>query len=324
MNNQLEGYAMHWPKWNLTARFLRRMSLGLVAVAGLLWFVARIESINSQRGIETRRATGLSAIPGTRFFNASMQAKGAFSQVGLAQSTVLPEGTRIARTASLRVYVRNFPEARESVDQIVKARGGFAASMTISSPKDSSRSLSADFAIPNAQYDAALQEFRSLGRVEEEHQGSEDVTAQSEDLDIRLKNTQETETRLTNILRVGTGKVSDVLEVENEITRVREEIERMEAEQKRLNHRVVFASINLSLTEEFQAESGFRSSQLGLRIRNALIDGYRDAADGMLDVLEIVLSLGPSLFFWGLILFWPARWAWRRWQKSRDQSEARV
>jgi hypothetical protein len=323
MSIPLEGYAMYCPKWSATARILRRMVFGLVAVAGLLWFVARIESTNSQRGIESSRATGLSAIVPQPSFT-PMLAKRVFSEARVAQSSVLPEGTRIARTASLRIFVRNFSAARESVDRIVRSRGGFTASMTISSPKDSSRSLSGDFAIPTAQCDAALQEFRSLGHVEEEHQGSEEVTAQSEDLDIRLKNARETETRLTNILRVGTGKVSDVLEVENEITRVREEIERMEAEQKRLNNRVVFASIELSLTEEFQAESGIRSSQLGLRMRNALVDGYRDAADGLLDVLEIVLSTGPSLLLWGLILFWPARWAWRRWQKSRAQSEARV
>jgi hypothetical protein len=324
MSDQVEGYAMHWPKWSVTARFLRRMAFGLVAVAGLLWFVARIESINSQRGIESSRASGLSAIPATRFFNASMQSRSVFSQAGVAQSEVLPEGTRMARTASLRVYVRNLSAARESVDRIVRARGGFTASMTISSPKDSSRSLSADFAIPNAQCDAALQEFRSLGRVEEEHQGSEEVTAQTEDLDIRLKNARETETRLTNILRVGTAKVSDVLEVENEITRVREDIEREEAQQKRLNNRVVFASINLNLTEEFQAEPRIQSSQLGLRMRNAFIDGYRDAADGVLDVLEIVLSSGPSLILWSLILFWPARWTWRRWQRFRTQAETRA
>ena len=320
MNNQSEGFAMHWPNWRATARFLGRMAFGLVAVGVLLWFVARMERINSQRGIETSRATGLSAIP-RQFFNAPMLAKSVFPQTRSAQYLALPEGTRIARTASLRVSVRDFSAARESVDRIVKAHGGSTASMTISSPKDSSKSLSTAIAIPTAQCDAALQEFRMLGRVEEERQGSEEVTAQSEDREIRLKNAREAEARLTNILRVGTGKVSDVLEVENEITRVREEIERMEAEQERLNHRVVFASIDLSLTEEFQAEPGIRSSQLGLRLRNAFIDGYRGAADGVFAVLEILLSTSPTIILWGLILFFPSRWAWRTWLKARPQTQ---
>jgi len=41
--------------------FLRRMVFGLLGVAGLLWFVWQIEFINSWRGIESRRATGLSS-----------------------------------------------------------------------------------------------------------------------------------------------------------------------------------------------------------------------------------------------------------------------
>jgi Domain of unknown function (DUF4349) len=323
MSDHTERFGIHLPKWSAASRFLRRMVFGLVAVGGLLWFVARIESINSQRGIESSRATGLSAIPIQSYYT-PMLAKGVFSQARLAQSPVLPEGTRIARTASLRVSVRDFSASRESVERIVKARGGFSASLTISSPKDSSRSLSADFAIPTAQCDAVLQEFRMLGHVEEERQGSEEVTAQSEDLDIRLKNAREAETRLTNILRAGTGKVSDVLEVENEITRVREEIERMEAEQKRLNNRVVFASIDLNLAEEFRAKPGIRSSQLGLRMRNDFINGYHGAMDGVLNVLEIILSAGPSLFLWGLLLFWPVRWAWRHWQKARAQGEPSI
>ena len=319
MTNHWEELALHWPKWSTAARFMRRMAFGLVGVAGLLWVVARIETLNSQRGIETSRATGLSAIP-AQYFNPPMLLKGSFSQMKIAQSAALPERTRIARTATLHNFVRDFSAARDLADRIVRAHSGFTASLTISSPKDSSRSLSANFAIPAAQCDAALQEFRMLGRVEEERQGSEEVTFQSEDLEIRLKNTRETETRLTSILRVGTGKVSDVLEVENEITRVREEIERMEAEQKRLDRRVIFALIDLNLTEEFQAESGIRSSQLGLRMKNASINGYRGVADGIFNVIEILLSTGPSLLLWGVILFWPARWAWRRWQKSRAQS----
>jgi hypothetical protein len=321
MSDHSEGFSMHWPKWSVTARFLRRMAFGLVAVGCLLWFVARIESINSQRGIASSRVTGLSANPGDSF-NAPMLAKSSIPQMRTAQYAVVPEGTRIARTASLRVSVRDFSAARESVDRIVKARGGFTTSMTISSPKDSPRSLSADVAIPTAQCDVALQEFRSLGRIEEERQGSEEVTTQAEDLDIRLKNAREAETRLTSILRTGTGKVSDVLEVENEITRVREEIERLEGEQKHLNNRVVFASIVLNLTEEFRAKLGMRPPLLGLRMRNALIDGYHGAADGLFDVLEIILSTVPSLLLWGLILFWPARWSWRRWQKVKAQAQA--
>ncbi len=297
------------------------MAFGIAAAAGLLWFVGRIEDRSQQRGIESSRATGLSAVSTSRDYSPKL-AKGLVQQMMIAQPAASPEGEKIARTVSLQVSVADFSAARESVDRIIKSRGGFAASETTANPKESVRSFSGNFEVPAGQCDATLQDFRSLGHVEEERQASQDVTAQTEDLDIRLTNSREEETRLKNLLRMGTGKVSEILEVENEITRVREEFETMEGKQKRLNNRVVFAAIELDVSEDFKADPGIRSSQLGLQIRNALIDGYHDAADGFLNAIEFVLSVGPSVLLWGAILFWPGRWAWRRWRNSRASSVA--
>lgn len=319
MSDRTFGFAIHRPNWNRALRFLRPMALGIAGVVILLWFVARMEQINSYRGIETSRATGLSAVGYSGVpHNAFMLSKGVPPRARLAaQAAVLEGGRQIARTASLRISVADFSVARESVDRIVSANAGFVASLSISYPRDSARSLAAQLAIPSAQRETALEELRKLGRVEEETQGSEEVTAQSEDLDIRLKNARDEEGRLANILPIGTGKVSDVLEIENEQTRVRGEIEGMEAEQRRLKSRVAFTSIDLSVTEEYQARMGIRSSLARLQMRNAFTEGIHDALDGLLSVVMFLLSSGPSLLLWGVILFWPARWAWRRWRGSK-------
>jgi hypothetical protein len=301
-------------KRRIAMRFLRRSGFGLVALAGLLWFVAGYEDINYQRGIESSKVNGLSSIA-DRSFNPQMLRKGVALQMRLDQAAVARQGTLIARTVSLNVWVRNFAGARSSVDH-----AGYMAAMTISSPKDASHSLSANIAIPTAQGDAALDELRKLGRVEEERQSTEEVSSQSEDLDIRLKNARQAEKRLSDILRMGTGKVSDGLEVEKEMARVREEIERMESEQKHLNNRVAFTAIDLNLTEEFQARLGGGSPLLGLRVRNALASGYHSAEGGLLDAFVFLLSVGPNLIIWTLILFWPARWARRRWRKSQEMA----
>jgi hypothetical protein len=322
MSDRAIGVTLQRPKWNATERFLWRMALGAAGVILLLWFVARMERINSDRGIESSRATGLSAYSGS-WSAGPMLSKGISPRTRLAQVAVLEQGRQVARTASLRVSVRALSAARESMDRIVSVHAGLVTSLNISYPKDSERSLSAQLAIPSAQRDATLEEFRSLGRVEEENQGSEEVTDQSEDIDIRLRNAREAEDRLANTLRMGAGKVSDVLEVEKEQTRVRGEIETMEAGQKRLKSRVAFASIDLSLTEDYQAQLGSRTSLTRLHIRNAFVDGLHDAAFGLVNVVMILLSAGPSFLLWGVILFWPSRWAWRRWRSpSKVQATA--
>jgi Domain of unknown function (DUF4349)/Putative zinc-finger len=236
---------------------------------------------------------------------------------GGGEESKISTGPMIARTASLKISVKDFPSARASVSGIVAAHKGYVASLSISSQTGAAQSLNAKLAIPAAEYDAALTDLRRLGRVEQEQQGGEEVTAQVVDLDARLKNARETETQVANILKTRTGKIGDVLEVEQEMARVRGDIERMEAEQKQLRGRIAFASVDVTLTEEYQAQLGDNPSVAGRQIRNALVDGYRAAADGVLSVFVFFLNVGPSLLLWALILFLPARWAWRRWRKSR-------
>jgi len=231
-------------------------------------------------------------------------------------------GPQIARTATLNVTAKDFNAARASMDRIVRAHQGYISSLNVSTEQGAPRSLDAKIGVPAAQYEATLADLRALGRVGQEQQSSEEVTSQIVDLDARLKNARETEAQLTGILRERAGKIGDVLEVEKEMARVRGEIEVMEADQKQLHDRVAFASIELNLAEEYEARLGDAPMSVARRIRNALVNGYRTAADGLLAVSVFLLNIGPSLLIWCLILFWPARWAWRRWRLSKAEKLA--
>jgi chromosome segregation ATPase len=160
-----------------------------------------------------------------------------------------------------------------------------------------------------------MSELKSLGHVQNETQGGEEVTQQHADLVARLENSRETERRLQAILEQRTGKISDVLTVEQEIARVRGEIEQMEAEQKSLNHRVDFASIELTLVEEYKAQITPTSPATSTRIHNSVVRGYRDALESLVGVVLFCAENGPTLLFW-LVLVAPIVWlARRRWQR---------
>jgi hypothetical protein len=227
----------------------------------------------------------------------------------------LSAGPMIARTASLEVSVKDVDSAHEAVDKIIQQFHGYAASLAIHSEAGSPRSIESEVHIPASQSDSALAAFKNLGRVEQEEQGGEEVTAQVIDLDARLKNARESEARLQDILRTRAGKVSDILEVEKVMSETRESIERMEAEQKELRGRVAYSSIKLELHEEYQATLGTGTS-VGRQIRNAIVDGFQSAGSGALGIFIWVLSIVPSLILAILIFFLPARWAWRRYSKN--------
>ena len=165
-------------------------------------------------------------------------------------------GPMIARTVSLSVVVKDFDAGRTSLDSILARHHGYAASLNVATPQAGPRTLQASLRIPAPQLGAALNELRSLGRVEGEAQNGEEVSQQRADLVARLKNSRETEQRLQDVRGTRAGKVKDVLEVEQEIARVRGEVEQLEAEQKGLEHRVDFATIDLKLAEEYKAQLG--------------------------------------------------------------------
>jgi hypothetical protein len=234
----------------------------------------------------------------------------------IPSSTVTPAAPMIARTVSLSIIAKDFDSARASLDGILARHHGYAADLNVATPQGAGRSLQASLRIPAAQLPAALAEIKALGRVELENQNGEEVTQQHADLVARLKNSRETEQRLQAILTQRTGKISDVLEVEQEIARVRGEIEQMEAEQKNLEHRVDFATIDLKLSEEYKAKLDSATPSISTQIHNAAVNGYRNVADTLLSIILFFAEYGPVLAFWLLMFSIPAGLVWRRWRHA--------
>ncbi len=224
----------------------------------------------------------------------------------------------IARMVSLSIVPRDFEAARVSLDAILARHNGYAAGLNVVTPQGTARTLQASLRIPASQLVAALAELKALGRVEVETQSGEEVTQQHADLVARMKNSRETEQRLQAILLQRTGKISDVLSVEQEIARVRGEIEQMEAEQKNLEHRVDFATIDLKLAEEYKARLSSPAPSVGTQLRNATVNGFRSAFESLLALVLFFAEIGPTLLIWALLLCFPAWLLWRRYRRAQS------
>lgn len=231
---------------------------------------------------------------------------------------VVTPGPMIARTVSLSIVVKDFDAGRSSLDAILRRHNGYAASLNVSTPQGAARVIEASLRIPAPQLAAAIDEVKALGRVENETQNGEEVTQQHADLVARLKNSRETEQRLQEVLRTRTGKVKDVLEVEEEIARVRGEIEEMEAEQKTLEHRVDFATIELKLAEEYKAQLNTPAPSVFMQLRNASVNGFRNAFESLLALVLFLVESGPSLLLWLALLGIPAWRLWKRYRRAQS------
>jgi anti-sigma factor RsiW len=233
-----------------------------------------------------------------------------------AQHDVPANGPMIIRTARLSLITKEFDRARANLEAILKRHRGFIGELNAGGNTGNGRTLTATLRVPADQLDATMAEVKALGRVESESQGGQDVTSQYVDLQARLGNSRNTEERLTDLLRNRTGKLSDVLEVEQELSRVRGEIEEMEAERKTMANQVSYATLNATITEDYKAELQVVPPSTSTRLGNAAIEGYRSMVDGVVSLALFLLSTGPSLLLWAAVLFLPGRLIWKKMRRS--------
>jgi hypothetical protein len=111
-----------------------------------------------------------------------------------------------------------------------------------------------------------------------------------------------------------TGKLSDVLEVERELARVRGEIERSQGRLRHLANKVELATIEISLTEQVQVATG-SPWNMGATLENAFRNAQRELAS-TLDWLiatsvNLVVAVLP-VFLLGLAAFLLLGWILRR------------
>ncbi len=287
-----------WPRFAGTWQFAG--AAAMVVVLSVVWFTQPQYSRARVRG-------GLSVAAGAPVVQAPDAAErpSAFYQRRVETEAV--RGPKIIRTVSIRITAIDFDAVRPAVDRILRDVSGFVGEIRTSDAQEAARSLHATLRVPAARLDEAVRALRALGRVTDETQSGDDVTERVVDIEARLANGRNTEKRLGEVLRNRTGKVSDVLEVEREIARVREEIERLDAERTNLERRVTYATITLDVTTARQATLDTGPVPLSTRIRNAAVDGVRSAFESASAAVLWTLRTGPPLLLWLAILWWPVR-----------------
>ena len=306
------------PSWTSTRWLPVAACLVLTAGVLLVWLADRRESrppmeitLGEAEGIARSGALQSASAEDVAAATPTAAAPAARSVIG-GRAPVLPqESPLLVRTARLALVPRDLDEARARMEKVVASTGGFIGRIVLSDSRAGARTLHATLRIPATQLDEALVLLKQLGKVTSESQEGEDVTRQSVDLNARLANARASEKRLQDILTTRTGRLSDVLDVEREIGRVRGEIERMEAERQSLDRRVTFAELMLEIAEERTAAVDLGPLPVATRLRNALVDGYTSAINRTLDVAVMLAQVGPTIVLWAVFVGPPA-WFIRR------------
>ena len=152
----------------------------------------------------------------------------------------------IIRTVDMGVEVDDVGRAIDEIGDLAKRMGGWV----VSSNRPLKHTGSVSVRVPADTLDQAVMEVRALSlRVDFESTTSKDVTDEYVDLSSRLKNTMATEEALLKLLERA-EKVEDALAVQANLSRVQEEVERLQGRIKYLEQTSAYSLLNVSLSEE--------------------------------------------------------------------------
>ena len=176
------------------------------------------------------------------------------AQASVQETAPALANRKLIRNATVELEIVGFDNAVQKITAFANEEHGYVA--TTDSEKQANGKLKGQIVVKvlPENLDRFLQRIRSLGELKNQTLGTEDVTKAYFDTDARLKNAHVMEQRLIDMLKTKTGKVSDLLQVEKELGRVREEIEKMQGELKYWDSQVQFATVTISLTEKDMEE----------------------------------------------------------------------
>jgi hypothetical protein len=168
-----------------------------------------------------------------------------------ATFTQLAEGQPdryLIRNGTLSLEVKDARSAAAALVAGVRAMRGYVASSHETADGLGRRSVEMEVRVPAGRFERSLREVEALGKVLDRQITAEDVTEEFVDSQAKLRNLNRTEARLLEHLN-RTGRLSDTLLVEKELSRVRGEIEQLEGRLRFLAHRVAYSTLTVTLSE---------------------------------------------------------------------------
>ena len=147
-----------------------------------------------------------------------------------------PHGTSmLIYTATLHLAVFQVEQQMNAVDRIARENGGY-----LSVRNDTQITIR----IPRGKFDDALRTIEKLGDVVHRSVTAQDVTDEYVDMEIRLKNARAIRDRLQALLEK--AQIKEAIEIQKELGKVTEEIERIEGRLKLLKDKIAFSTITVS------------------------------------------------------------------------------
>lgn len=234
----------------------------------------------------------------------------------------LPQTSRrVIQEAVVFLAVDNFDGVDSEVQQLAATFNGFVSQSQVQSDRGLPRSGQWTLRTPSDHLHALLDAVSQLGELKQVNSHSQEVTWEYIDLEARLLNKQHEETRLLEHLRTNTAALEDILKVEQELSRVRSEVERIQGRLRLLGDLTEMSTLTIHISElrDFTPAQTQSPGFLG-RLHHAWWSSL-DTLWGLVQTTAVALVAAAP---WLIVLSVPGWLGWCRFAQHQRQRTATV
>ena len=231
----------------------------------------------------------------------------------------------VIKNANLSLVVQDPSDSMSYISQMAEEMGGFVVSANMYMQELESGTqvprASITIRIPAERLNEALSRIKNQSDQDplSENISSQDVTSEYVDLQSRLRNLENTEAQLTEIMGSAT-KTEDVLAVYNQLVQVREQIEVIKGQIKYYEESAAMSAVSTELIADEAVQpltiGGWQPQGVAKSAIQALINSLKFLANAL---IWIVLFFVPVILVLYVIFFLPLSLLWRAWKRRRGQ-----
>ncbi|WP_372996831.1 DUF4349 domain-containing protein [Lutispora sp.] len=178
------------------------------------------------------------------------------TQEKMMQSEAETYERKIITSGSISLEVTDFDNKMESIADLAERNGGYVESSYVDNiinheadgKSDKLKTGNITLRLPAARFGSAVEEIKTMGEVINQNTNSIDISEQYYDTATRIDNLTVQENRLRELISKAQN-VDEILKIENELNRVRSEIELMSTDIKRWDKQVSLSTLYVNLRE---------------------------------------------------------------------------
>lgn len=254
------------------------------------------------------------------------EVSGVVSDIGMSAGQE-PAQRQVIRKASVELRTADVRAAFVKTQMLVSEAGAEYIENSAISGEGEQMQADLTLRVSAARLSEVLNALREIGTVLSQQLSGEDVTAQVVDLEARLSNERRIEQELLQLLEERQdAELKDVLELRNHIGSVREQIERLQAQQNHLSRLVSLATVLVIIRHEGKPPEKPKDEGLGAYFARVMKSAWENGVTGLADSIAWIAStLLGGLIWWTIAAV--ALWmAWRKFAALRAarQTEPRA